>query len=378
MMERSVDHTLTMVLVGDLILDEPDPDSFFDPSRAVFRAADVAVGHVEVPFTNRAIGEAAANPGRDPAKLAALSRAGFHVATLAANHIFDAGEVGVEDTLAALHALNIPTAGAGMNLDEARQPAVIERGGLRFGFLSYNCVGPKESWASVIKAGGAYVEIITHYELDYAGPGGPPRIFTFAEPETLAVMQADIERLRAEVDILTVALHKGLGHTPVKLAQYERVVARAAIDAGADIVVSHHAHILHGIEVYRNRPIFHGLGNFVTVTRVLNVEENPNPAALAWAQRRRELFGFEPDPAYPTYAFHPEAKNTMIAVCEVSAQGVQRAGFIPCWVNPRGVPEVLGHDERGQAVARYIERITREAGLNAEFRWEDEKVWFLP
>jgi poly-gamma-glutamate synthesis protein (capsule biosynthesis protein) len=190
-------------------------------------------------------------------------------------------------------------------------------------------------------------------------------------------MQVDIERLRESVDVLTVALHKGLVHTPVKLAMYERPIARAAIDAGADVVVGHHAHILHGVEVYRGRPIFHGLGNFATVTRVLNVEGNPDPAALDWANRRRELFGFEPDPDYSTYAFHPEAKNTMIAVCEVGRQGVIRAGFIPCWVNQNGVPEVLGHDERGERVTMYVERITREAGLSTEFRWGGDQVWFL-
>jgi poly-gamma-glutamate synthesis protein (capsule biosynthesis protein) len=155
---------------------------------------------------------------------------------------------------------------------------------------------------------------------------------------------------------------------------YERQVAKAAIEAGADIVVGHHAHILRGIEVYRGKPIFHGLGNFVTVTRALRIEDNPSPERLAWAQRRRELFGFEPDPNYPTYPFHPEAKNAIIAVCDVTRDGVGSFGFIPCWINPGGQPEVLKRDNRGEAVAGYVEQITRKAELKASFEWKGDRV----
>jgi hypothetical protein len=219
--------------------------------------------------------------------------------------------------------------------------------------------------------------VITHYELDHATPGGPPRIYTFAEPDSMDAMLADIEKLRREVDVLLVAFHKGIGHIPAVLAMYERPLAKAAIDAGADIVVGHHAHILRGIEMYRGRPIYHGLGNFVTVTRALNIETNTSPKRLAWAHRRRKLFGFEPDPDYPTYPFHPEARNAMIAVCEVNSKGVHKAGFIPCWVNSTGQPEVCGNDERGRAVVSYIDQITREADLRTGFEWDGSWVRFL-
>jgi len=372
-------NTLKLMLVGDLILDEPNPDSFFDPARATLRKADLLVGHVEVPHTRRGnvVTSDIPAPPSDPDNLAALKRAGFQVVTLAGNHIFDAGPQGIEDTIATLHQLGIATTGAGMSRAEARAPAIVACRGLRVGILSYNCVGPKESWAGERKAGCAYVHIITHYELDHATPGGPPRIYTFAEPETTEAMLADVEKLRQEVDVLIVALHKGIGHIPAALAMYERPLAKSVIDAGADIVIGHHAHILRGIETYKDRPIYHGLGNFVTVTRALNVEANPSPERLGWARRRRELFGFEPDPAYPTYPFHPEARNAMIAVCEITSQGARKAGFIPCWVNPAGQPEVCGNDEHGRAVASYVEQITRKAALNAQFKWEQDWVRFL-
>ena len=369
---------LRILLVGDLILDEPQPDTFFDRARPVLQRADIVIGHVEVPHTRRGV-EASSDvpaPPSDPDHLLALGRAGVHVATLAGTHIFDAGPNGVEDTVAGLRSQGIQTAGAGGTLAEARQPAIVDRQGLRVGVLSYNCVGPQDSWAGPTKAGCAFVRVITHYELDHASPGGPPRIYTFAEPETLEAMQADIAALDARVEVTIVALHKGIGHTPATLAMYERQVARAAVDAGADIVVGHHAHITRGVEMYRGRPVFHGLGNFVTVTRALAVEANASPARLAWAKRRTALFGFEPLPDYPTYPFHPEARNAMIAVCDVEAGGVARAGFLPCWIHPSGQPEPLAEDSRGLEVAGYIEDITRRAGLRASFRREDGIVWF--
>ena len=84
-------------------------------------------------------------PPADPCHLEALPAAGFNVITLAANHAYDQGEPGVRDTIDTLRGLGIATAGTGMNLDEARQPAIVERRGLRFGVLSYITVGPTES-----------------------------------------------------------------------------------------------------------------------------------------------------------------------------------------------------------------------------------------
>jgi len=371
-------ETLALQMVGDLILDEPNADSLFDLARNQLLNSEFLVGHVEVPHTARGT-EARFDipaPASDPGNLAALKRAGFHIATLAGNHIADAGPNGVEDTIAELRRLGLATAGAGMNLTEARRPAIVERDGVQLGCLSFNCVGPRESWAGKDRAGCAYVHVLTHYELDHASPGGPPTVYTFAEPNTLEEMETDVEILRKEVDVLVVALHKGLGHTPATVGTYERQVAKAAIDAGADVVVGHHAHILQGMEIYKDRPIFHGLGNFAIATKALNMDGNASPERRAWAERRKKLFGFEPDPEYPTYPFHPDAKNAIIAYCEVDREGVRSAGFRPCFVNRHSQPEVLVNDQRGQAVASYVQESSSRAGLNAVFEWTGDHVQF--
>lgn len=365
----------TILMVGDLILDEPDPDSFFEPCAGILRSADFVVGHVEVPHTDRGVPTSTDVPAppADPAHLPALKRAGFGLVTLAGNHMHDSGPAGIEDTVTSLRGLGIATAGAGRNLAEAREPAVAERGGVRVGVLSYNCVGPREGWATAGKAGCAYVHVLTHYESSFASPGMPPDVYTFPRPDTVEAMANDVMALRERCDVLAVALHKGTVHVPARVEMYESPIARAAIDAGADLVIGHHAHIMRGIEVYRGKPIFHGLGNFVTVTRALSAGPRGTDDAerAAWAERRRRLFGFEPDPDMPFYPFHPESRNAAIARYDHRAGGEAEFGFIPCLIGKDGRPRPVGADQGGREVIEYIRSIGQRAGFDVEYQWRD-------
>ncbi len=363
-------HEQTFLAVGDVILG-PNPEYYFAPSKAILKKADVLLGQLEVPYTDRDPG--ALEQGRSPAVLSSLVDSGFHIVSLAGNHLWDSGIAGIEDTLNWLKKHDIASVGAGLDLAEARRPVILRRAGTRYGFLDYNCVGPRETSASAVRPGCAFVNIITHYELDHATPGGPPAIYTWAETESLNAMLEDIQQLRPLCDILIVSFHKGLGHTPTRLADYEKQVSRAAIDAGADIITSHHAHILHGIDIYKGKPIYHGLGNFVTWVPGLRAKPGADPHS--WQVRRKELFGFEPDPEYPTYPFHPEAIYTIIAKCVIESGKLARAGCIPCIVNKQGQPEIVKNDAQGKRVFDYLVKITRGAGLNARYRWEGDEIY---
>jgi poly-gamma-glutamate capsule biosynthesis protein CapA/YwtB (metallophosphatase superfamily) len=366
---------LTVLAVGDLILDEPDPGSFFAPARPVLATGDVVIGHVETPYTTTPMQSVLGVPAPPvaPAQLDALPQAGFTVATLAGNHVFDQGHAGVRDTLEALRSAGLQTAGAGMTLGEACQPALVKARGRTVAVLSYNTVGPRESWAGPGKPGCAYVHVLTHYELDHASPGGRPRVYTFAAPESIEAMEDDIRAAHEASDLLVVALHKGINGATIP-QWYEKQLAHAAIDAGADIVIGHHPHIMAGIEVHRERPIYHGLGNFVTVTRALstNAAENADPERLAHARRRKELFGFEPDPAMPSYPFHPDSRHTIIARCVLDDEGQLHAGFVPCYIDRHGRPCPVTRGGDGERVFDYIARITAEAGFRTELRWSGD------
>lgn len=368
---------LVMLAVGDLIFDSPEADSLAALAEPALATGDVVVGHLEVLFTSRGAKQYTEIPAPpcDPKNMRAVSVAHFNVVTLSGNHVWDSGVPGIEDTIELLKQYGIFYTGAGMNIEEARRPAVMERKGTRIGFLSYNCIGPRESWATPTKPGCAYVNVLTHYEQAHVTPGSPPMIYTFAEPGSLNAMVNDIRKLRPECDVLVVALHKGSVHTPVTLEMYEQPVCYKAIDAGADLIIGCHAHILKGVEIYKGKVIFHGLGNFITVTKALT--EAPSWNLAQWIERRKKLFGFEPDPEYPTYPFHPEAKQTIIGKCVIEDKKVAKVSYISCMVNKKGQPELLRNDERARQVFEYMEKITREAGLNARFEQDgDETIVF--
>ncbi len=366
--------TVRVLLLGDLILDEPDPDSFFDPSRELLLSADLVIGQVEVPHTSRGVPSSVDIPAppADPAHLDALARAGVGVATLAGNHIFDSGPNGVADTIAALHELGIATTGAGMTIDEARSPAIVEAGGRRVGTLSYNCVGPRESRATSRKAGAAPLDVLTHYELDYAGPGGPPKAYTFVTPDSLEVLRSDVLALRETVDVVVVAFHKGIGHVPVVVPAYERELARTAIDCGADIVVGHHAHILRGIEVYRGKPVFHGLGNFVAVTHALTPDGKSACRARGVgeaAARPVRVRAGSGDAVLSLPPGEPEHDRRRLP----DRRGRRGRGRVRSVLDRRPRPAGAGR-ERSEEVAAYVERISAEAGFDTAFAWDGARV----
>ncbi|MEO6151594.1 MAG: CapA family protein [Croceibacterium sp.] len=364
------DDFVTLVLAGDLILDEPDPGYWLSGIAPALRAADLAIGHLEVPHTDchDEVGGDVPSPGAPPENLAALAQAGFAMVSLAGNHMADCGPQGIADTIAGLGAAGIAHAGAGADLAASRQAAFVTVKGLRIALLSYNCVGPEFGWAGPGSAGSAYLPL----EVAGGGPVTPRSTIAAIAPQAYDILAEDIATARAQADIVLVALHKGRVHTPAALEPYESPLARAAIDAGADVVIGHHAHIARGIEFHRGKPIFHGLGNGCVVTRALSPAQD-HPARREWAEQRKVLFGFEPDPEYTLAPFHPEAKHAFLGRVEVARNGAVRASIVPVWVEAPGRP-VLASGQRAEQVRRYIEAITVSAGLDAVTIGDDGRV----
>lgn len=369
---------ITVHAVGDLVLEREDSWPLLEAAAPVLRGADVVIGHLEIPHLSedaeRTVHstDVPAIPGT-PGALDGVADAGFTMLTLAGNHIYDFGPEGIRETQKHCAARGMQTAGVGENLDEALQPMIAEVDGIRIAVLSINCVGPRETWASSLKPGAAYIEVITHYETRGANPGGPPRVQTSPEPMSLDRALQAVRRTARQADVVIVALHKGLVHTPVDLADYEREVSHAVIDAGAHAVIGHHAHIMRGVEFYRGRPILHGMGNFATVTGALSARSGDAPERAAWARQRRRMFGFEPDPDMPDYPFHPESRNTAIAVLEISYGRIDTA-LIPCWIDDDARPVPLEQDARGEQVAEYLRMITADAGFSTELVWDQGRL----
>lgn len=361
---------------GDLVLEREDCTSLLQAATPVLTGANLVIGHLEVPHTVSTASMSTDMPAlpAPPAALDAVAEAGFNVLTLAGNHVYDSGEEGIEDTRQHCQDRGLATTGAGRNLEEAWEPAITDTGPHRVAVLSVNCVGPRESWAGSAKAGCAWIEVVSHYETRGANPGGPPHTYTFAEPRSLAAFTERVADQVREGTSVIVSLHQGLVHQPAEIAAYQYEIAHAAIDAGAVAVISHHAHILKGVEAYLGRPIFHGLGNFATVTRALGGDPGDSPERRAWAQERVRLFGFQPDSAMPEYPFHPESRHTVIAVITLGPDGAVDAEVIPCWIDGDARPVPLSRADGGQQTGDYLTRITREAGLDTVLDWSGDRL----
>jgi hypothetical protein len=376
--------TQTMLAVGDVYLHGTMPDEpLFGKTAPALRAADIALGHGKCMFTSRGVntfadmglaqvGERFETPGADPRNMSALYDAGFDIITLANCHCWDAGDPGIEDTVAGLQQYNIAHCGVGMNIDEARRPAIIERDGIRYGFLAYNCTGPKGSWALPQKAGCAYVHVLAAYELDLPVIGGYPTTYTFAEPSKLQAMADDIKKLRPLCDILVVFFSKGLGFLPVRLAMYEQQVSYAAIDAGADLILASHAHILKGIEKYNGKWIFHGLGNFVINMDEMTVQGDSQ--LRKFVKAHGGPFFFEPGGKETPFPYSPEQELTIVAKCRIQDGQISQVSYLPCIAGQNSPPEIVKNDEKGRQVFEYMENITQGAELNARYQWDGDEV----
>jgi poly-gamma-glutamate capsule biosynthesis protein CapA/YwtB (metallophosphatase superfamily) len=236
---------VTLMAVGDLNFHNIDgrvianPDYPWAGTKEVLKTATILMGNQEVPFSDRGAiyAEKQWTLRANPKSVAGLVAAGFDVVTLANNHMMDYGPLALEDTLFTLKKAGIAYTGAGMNRAEARQPAFLTApNGKRFAFLAYSLTFPEVFWATANRPGTAH---------------GNPAHF----PD-------DIGKAKEQADFVIVSFHWGkeLQFYP---SDYQKNYGKRSIDAGADLVIGHHPHVLQGLEVYKGKLIAYSLGNFL-------------------------------------------------------------------------------------------------------------------
>ena len=229
--------------IGDRILAEGAGVPFAGVA-SVLSEADLLAANLECAISERGQPRTKAYTFRAPPLAAdSLALAGVDLVSLANNHALDYGNDALADTLQLLGERQIAAVGAGANESVARAPAILERNGLRVAFLAYVDV-PVE---------GSGFDTRTWIALADS-PG-----MAWAEVEDIS---ADVAAARTLADVVIVLLHSGLeGRTEVTASQQAQ--ARAAVDAGAALVLGAHPHVLQGTEVYHGGLIVYSLGNFI-------------------------------------------------------------------------------------------------------------------
>ena len=359
--------------VGDLGPDRADPRELFARVAPVLQDADVTFGQLELPITTRGVRvPQVRHTSRSlPQAAPALAEAGFDVLSMASNHVLDWGPEAMFDTMEALENVGITPVGVGANLAAARKPVIVETDGGTIGFLAYNSILPAGFWADDRSAGCTPLRAFTHYEqIEPDQPGTPARIRSFPHPEDLAGMVQDITELKAQVDVVIVSAHWGIHFIPVELAEYQRTIAHTAIDAGADLILGHHAHILKGVEIYRDVPILYSLCNFAIDLPM--TQEHIDSAGF------QELKKLNPDWEVSTdwlYNFPDDSAKTLVVRCTVEDGRLTRTALLPTWIDRSSVPEVLAaEDPRFGQVVDYLQEISDAADLNTVFTVEGDEV----
>lgn len=228
------------IMLGNWVTDHLDRDGMDYPFRLLqplLEKGDIRFCNFEMP-----IGKADSTNRTDkkytftlpPQYLEALNYGRFDIVSLANNHILDYGHTLADSTLQYLHDLGIVTIGYGKDASVAAKPGILERNGIKTGFLAYSMTFPRDFWATDSTAGTAY-------------------------PDKEHFIKS-VKELDNKADFIVISFHWG-GENSDSTKAYQQVFAHRAIDAGADLIVGHHPHVWQGLEIYHHRLIAYSLGN---------------------------------------------------------------------------------------------------------------------
>jgi len=214
----------------------------------------------------------------------------------------------------------------------------------------------------------------THYHQWDFKPGTAPKIVTFPYPDDLEALRDDIRKAKMQADVVAVAMHWGLNGVRGTLAQYEREVAHAAIETGADMILGSGPHRLKAIEIYRGRPIFYSLGNF-SFDQPRAVLDKGRRQSMEHTQHM-DAQGWKYDPEYEEwYAVPPENRMSMIARVDLARGRLERVFFLPVMINKRAQPRILPRsDPEFEVVLSYVKEITQSQGIGTRFSVEGDAV----
>ena len=265
------EKAVSMLILGDIQIHSrrADPMTAFANMRETLQRADLVYANVEGtlvksqgPDGDIPDKKGWTHPG--PAGAAVLKASNIKVVGFANNVAY--GRKNIVESLHVHDAQGIAHAGAGRNNDEAHKPPIVERKGVKIGFLQYTARWYREEEQIATPTAAGVARILSRDGITI-------------DPGDLERLRADIRKLRPSVDIVVVSHHNRDGGTPVqfgpapaaprtgaradrtKAEEYQKQFARVALDTGADLVFGHGTHTVQGVELYKGKPILYAIGH---------------------------------------------------------------------------------------------------------------------
>ncbi|TRZ82392.1 CapA family protein [bacterium] len=282
--------SLTFIFVGDIMLSRAVGDKMEKENDWTWpflkigdwlKNADITFGNLEGPISDKGMNVGSIYSFRaDPRSIEGLKYAGFDVLSVANNHMGDWAVPAFEDTLEKLKNAEIDYIGGGHNQKEAYGPLKKEINGTSFCFFAYTDLGPRSFEAGTDSPGMAFLDI--------------------------ELAQKDIEKYKKNCDIIIVSLHFGEEYKE-KATSRQKVVAKALVNAGADLIIGHHSHVISEVETIGDAYVYYGLGNFVFDQ--MFSEKTCRGIALVAEVKDKKFINVVPHEIYINDFFQPELSS---------------------------------------------------------------------
>lgn len=267
--------TVSLISAGDLapLRDVNDCQENVQRVWDKFLASDIGVVNLELPLTtSKEKADKAINLKADPGIAASLKKVGIDVVSFANNHAFDYGKQGLSDTITHLKNATVYMVGAGENIEDSFKPVIQEKNGMKIAHIGICTALPTGFGANENRPGVAPIRAKSRFYIDSVTldeqPGMAPWVETAVVEDDLVYACEKIKEIKEEVDVLIAQVHWGVPHGwsalfQGPLADYQQPMGHALIDAGVDVIMGHHPHVVHGVEKYKEGYIIYSLGNFL-------------------------------------------------------------------------------------------------------------------
>lgn len=251
---------IVLTAVGDAIWTHKISGSSDPRLQALFevlRRSDLSYLNFEQVMADKGFPTLKAIAKADPSIVSEFVWAGTDFVSTANNHMMDFGPSGLETTMRVLSEHGIKHAGAGMTLEQALRHTVVEKKGLKVALVSV-LVSPTLDIGTAATADTPGVAWVRGSAVRLAN--GTQIIAPWHSD--LAAMENAIRQARSDAQLVAVSMHFHWGDLEKIDPDGKQLIARAAIDAGADLILGHGPHLINGIEFYKRKPILYSIGNF--------------------------------------------------------------------------------------------------------------------
>ena len=320
-------YSISFVSTGDFIIwrneaqyvDENGGASPVADVAEYLASADVAITNVESPLSDN---DTEPVPDKDvyilgrPAAIDSIEACGIDMASMANNHIMDYGGPALKDTIDALDRIGVKHAGAGMTEEEAGKIAELEKDGVKIALLSWT-------------------DIVPDYFIAYGDEPGVVSARLNMDDACKRVREA-----KATHDIVLVSMHWGIEYEHYTDPGLQDDPAHKLVDAGADVILGNHPHVVQGIEFYKDSLIAYAHGNFVF------------------------------------YQLYDDCHESYLLGFDMTNEGIKNVVLTPLHLDDEwGIPH-YATGEQAQATLERLQEISSD--MNTQFEIRDDKAYVTP